>query len=141
MSRSLFSLLIFMSAVATAGARAHGNVDSLKNPVEISVTSVTRGSVPFHIEVRGGALIRIGSDGRWYDDPGGARTTPAQLRAFPQALGLLFRSDHGERLHVEAWRLAGDTHRASADGTALFVRAARPRSPPEVVLAAADTVR
>ena len=139
MSRSLFSLLVLVLIPASVPVR--GNTSPLKNPVEIRVMSVAGDSVRFHIEVRGGALIRVGADGRWYDDPGGTRTTPAQLRAFPQGPGLLLRSDQGQRLHVEAWRMVGNSPHVSADGTALFVRTANPRSPPQVVPADTNTVR
>ena len=140
MSRSPFALFVLAAVVPQTDSPASGHSRVLKNPVEIRVTSTTGVSIPFRVETRGGVLIQVGADGRWYDAPGGARTTPAQLRAFPQGPGLLLTSDNGQPLHVEAWRVVGNTQRVSADGRALVVRVASPRSPPEVVPAGPNTV-
>jgi hypothetical protein len=140
MSRSLFAFLVLAAVIPQTDSLASGHARALKNPVEIRVTSAEGASLPFHVETRGGVLIHVGADGRWYDEAGGARTTPAQLRAFPQGPGLLLSSNHGQLLHVEAWRMLGDTQRTSADGRALVVRVASPRSPPEVVPAGSNTV-
>ena len=141
MSRILCAFLTFAAFVPATTSRARSNHTALKNPVEIRVTSPSGDSVSFQVEVRGGALLRVGADGRWHDAPGGASRTPAQFRAFPDGQGLLFTSEQGGPLHVEAWRVVGSTRHASGEGEVLLVRAAGPAEPPEVVLAAAITPR
>src|SRR5881394_65273 len=131
MRHTLYPFLVLFPLLVTIGARFEGT--SSKNPVEIRVTSAAGDAVHFRLEVRGGVLIRVGADGRWYGAPGGPGVTPAQYRAFPQGAGLVFTSDNGRPLHVEAWRTIGDTRHASADGSVLVVRVDSPRDPPEVV--------
>ena len=141
MSRILCAFLTFAALVPATPSRAPSNQTALKNPVEIRVTSPRGDSIPFHVEVRGGALLRVGADGRWHDAPGGTSRTPAQFRAFPDGQGLLFTSDQGGPLHVEAWRMVGSTRHSAGDGEVLLVRAAGPAEPPEVVPAVATTPR
>jgi hypothetical protein len=141
MSRILCAFLTFAAFVPATTSRAPSYQTPLKNPVEIRVTSPSGDSIPFHVEVRGGALLRVGADGRWHDAPGGASRTPAQFRAFPDGQGLLFTSDRGGPLHVEAWRMVGSTRHTSGEGEVLLVRAAGPAEPPEVVPAAAIAPR
>src|SRR2546426_6438678 len=121
MCRTLFACLAFLSFVPSMTPRGPSNRTQLKNPVEIRVTSANGESVPFHVEVLGGSLVRVGADGRWYAASGGANRTPAQFRAFPQGPGLLFTSDQGQSLHVEAWRMLGNTLHSS-----FFVTIRRP---------------
>lgn len=127
MRRTLYPFLALLPLLATT------SVTRAKNPVEIRVTSLTGDAVRFRLEVRGGLLMRVGPDGRWTDAPGDASVTPAQYRAAPQGEGLLFTSDNGRPLHIEAWRMVGDTQHVSADGSVLVVRVPGPRDPPEVV--------
>ena len=130
MCRTLFACLGFLSFVPSMTPRGPSNRTQLKNPVEIRVTSANGESVPFHVEVLGGSLVRVGADGRWYAASGGANRTPAQFRAFPQGPGLLFTSDQGQSLHVEAWRMLGNTLHSSLDGSALILaQPARPIHP------------
>lgn len=140
MSRGLLTLGALAAIIPQTDSRVSEGSRVLKNPVEIRVTSPAGDSVPFHVDTRGAVLIQVGADGRWRDAPAGPRTTPAQLRAFPHGPGLLITSDQGQPLHVEAWRMIGSAPRASGDGTALVVRVASPRSPPEVLPAATHTV-
>ena len=83
MSRILCAFLTFVAFVPATTSRAPPKQTALKDPVEIRVTSPSGDSIPFHVEVRGGALLRVGADGRWHDAPGGASRTPVQFRAFP----------------------------------------------------------
>lgn len=136
MSRILCAFLTCAAIVPAATSRATSNLTALKNPVEIRVTSPSGDAIPFHVDVRGGALLRVGADGRWHDAPGGASRTPAQFRAFPDGHGLLFTSDHGSPLHVEAWRMVDSTRHTAGEGDVLLVRAAGPAEPPEVIAAA-----
>src|SRR5512143_1226019 len=141
MPRVFCAFLSLAAFIPATTSRAPSNQTALKNPVEIRVTSPSGDSIAFHVEVRGGALLRVGAEGRWHDAPGGASTTPAQFRAFPDAQGLLFTSDQAGPLHVEAWRTVGSTRHTPGQGEALLVRAAGPAEPPEVVPAAPSTPR
>jgi len=139
MYRTLFTFLGLLAFVPATHSRVSSNRTLLKNPIEIRVTSAHSDSVSFHVETRGGYLSRAGADGRW--EPASGGTTPAQFRAFPQGPGLLFLADSGRQIHVEAWRMFGDTRHASGDGSALVVRALGPADPPEVIPTSTVTTR
>ena len=136
MYRTLFTFLGVLSFVP---ATQPSNRTLLKNPIEIRVTAANDVTVSFHVETRGGYLSRTGANGRW--EPASGGTTPTQFRAFPQGPGLLFLADSGRQLHVEAWRMFGDTRHASGDGSALVVRARGPDDPPEVIPTSTVTTR
>ena len=139
MYRTLFPFLGLLSFVPATHPHVPSNRTLLKNPIEIRVTSVNDVPVSFRVETRGGHLLRVGADCRW--EPASGGTTPTQLRAFPQGPGLLFLADSGRPLHVEAWRMFGDTRHVSGDGSALVVRARGPDDPPEVVPISMVTTR
>src|SRR5437773_8070772 len=136
MYRTLFTFLGVLSFVP---ATQPSNRTLLKNPIEIRVTAANDVTVSFHVETRGGYLSRTGANGRW--EPASVAPLPTQFRAFPQGPGLLFLADRGRQLHVEAWRMFGDTRHASGDGSALVVRALGPADPPEVIPTSTVTTR
>ena len=137
MSRLLFPCLALVAFVPNTASRSAANPALLKNPVEIRVTAVAGDSVPFRVETRGGLLLRSTADGRWVGVSGG--TTPDHFHAFPQGPGLLFVADNRRPLRIEAWRMSGNTRRASAVGSALVVRATGPAGPAEVAPAPTTT--